>query len=63
MKINMREIHELLELNANARHEDVLRAIQAQANPEYCNYLEGVREGLWKAMEIIRFIEMKQEGE
>ena len=63
MKINMREIHELLELSANSRHEDVLQAIQAHANPEDCNYLKGVREGLWEAMKLIRFIEMNQEEE
>ena len=63
MKINMKEIHELLELSANARHEDVLQAIQANANPEDCNYLKGIREGLWEAMKLIRFIEMNQEGE
>ena len=63
MKINMKEIHELLELSANARHEDVLRAIEAKANPEDCNYLKGLREGLWEAMKLIRFIEMNQEGE
>ena len=63
MKINMKEIHELLELSANARHEDVLRAIEAKANPEDCNYLKGIREGLWEAMKLIRFIEMNQEGE
>ena len=63
MKINMREIHELLELSANSRHENVLQAIQAKATPEDCNFLKGVREGLWEAMRIIRFIEMNQEGE
>ncbi len=65
MKINMREIHELLELSANAKHDEVMQAIETQlfTNPEYCSYLKGVRAGLWEAMKIIRFIEMNQEGE
>ena len=57
MKINMRELHELLELSANSKHEEVLQSIEAHTNPEYCSYLKGVREGLWEAMKIIRFIE------
>ena len=63
MKINMREIHELLELSANDKHDEVMQAIETQlfTNPEYCSYLKGVREGLWEAMKIIRFIETNQE--
>ena len=63
MKINMREIHELLELSATAKHDEVMQAIETQlfTNPEYCSYLKGVREGLWEAMKIIRFIETNQE--
>ena len=42
MKINMREIHELLELSANAKHDEVMQAIETQlfTNPEYCSYLK-----------------------
>jgi len=63
MEINMKEVHGLLEINADSRHVDVLRAIESNANEEDCNYLKGIRDGLWEAMKIIRFIEMNQEGE
>ena len=59
----MKEIHGLLEISADARHVDVLRAIEAKANPENYNYLKGIRDGLYEAMRLIRFIEINQKGE
>ena len=45
MEINMKEVHGLLEINADSRHVDVLRAIETNANTEDCNYLKGLRDG------------------